>query len=222
MRFLLPQLLLLLFPWRVRRLLLQALFGWEIDPKARIGFSIIICDRVSLGSDARIGHLNLIKGLSAFSMGEAAILGNLNWITAVRISDPDNFKEDKDRFPRLEMARHSAITNRHLIDCTDYVSIGEFSTVGGWRSQILTHSIDIKEGRQSAAPILIGNYCFIGTGVILTKGSALPSYSVLAAGSVLNKKMTAEYMLYSGVPAAPVKELARESGYFHRESGFVH
>jgi acetyltransferase-like isoleucine patch superfamily enzyme len=121
----------------------------------------------------------------------------------------------------LVIERHAAITHRHLIDCTDRVVVGEFSIVAGWRSQILTHAIDIRLSRQSAASVSIGRYCFVGTGVIILKGARRPDYSVLSAGSVLANAMADTSMLYSGVPAVAVTPLDRELGYFQRTRGFV-
>ena len=215
------QLLLLLLPWRIRRPLLQTWFRWTIAPNAKIGFSIIAAEHVKLASDAQIGHLNIVKGLSSLDLGVASLIGNLNWITANPASGLRHFVEDKNRYPSLTIGKHAAITHRHLIDCTDRVEIGEFSTFGGWRSQILTHSIDVGMGRQSATPVSIGKFCFVGTGVVILKGSRLPDYSILGAGSVLTKAMTDPYMLYSGVPAAPVSGLDKDSKYFTRDTGYV-
>jgi acetyltransferase-like isoleucine patch superfamily enzyme len=221
MKYISLQMLVLLLPWQIRRLLLQAFFGWKISPRAKIGLSILVAARVNMAADARIGHLNIVKGLSSIDLGEAALIGNLNWITANPASGLRHFLEDTNRYPSLVVGNQAAITHRHLIDCTDRVEIGEFSTFGGWRSQILTHSIDVRMGRQSAAPVSIGKYCFVGTGVVFLKGSILPDHSVLGAGSVLAKPMTETYRLYSGVPATPVSELDEDSKYFKRDVGFV-
>ena len=221
MRYILPQVLLLLFPWPIRRFILQKFFGWNIGSRAKIGLSILVAKRVNMATDARIGHLNIVKGLSNIDLGEAALIGNLNWITANPASGSRHFTQDINRYPSLIIRKHAAMTHRHLVDCTDQVEIGEFSTFGGWRSQILTHSIDVGMGRQSAAPVSIGKYCFVGTGVIFLKGSILPDYSVLGAGSVLTKPMTDAHRLYSGVPAVSVSELDRNSTYFTRDVGFV-
>lgn len=221
MRYILVQLLLFLLPWRIRRRLLQVLFDWTIAPGAKIGLSVLVVEHVKLAPDAHIGHLNIIKGLSSLDLGEASRIGNLNWITANAASVSRHFIEDTNRYPSLTVGNHAAITHRHLVDCTDRVEIGEFSTFGGWRSQILTHSIDVGLGRQSATPVSIGRYCFVGTGVVILKGSSLPDYAVLGAGSVLTKPMTEPYTLYSGVPAIPVSELDKDSKYFTRDTGFV-
>ena len=57
--------------------------------------------------------------------------------------------------------------------------------------------------------------------VNVIKGSALPDCSVLGANSTLHKAFSQPYTLYSGVPAQPVAPLDPESGYFHRDIGFV-
>jgi acetyltransferase-like isoleucine patch superfamily enzyme len=108
-----------------------------------------------------------------------------------------------------------------LIDCTARVRIGAFATVAGFRSQLITHSIDLEAGRQSSEPIEIGEYCFVGTDSVILGGSSLPHHSVLGAKSLLNKKWDTPFQLYGGVPAKPLKELPREMEYFRRKEGFV-
>ena len=215
------QFLLMVLPWWLRRSALRLIFGYEIDQSARIGLSLISVRTLRMGPKARIGHLTRVKGLQELSIGEAASLGNLNWVTAFPSGHAAHFTADPARNPSLVIERHAAITHRHLIDCTDRVVVGEFSTVAGWRSQILTHAIDIRLSRQSAASISIGRYCFVGTGVVILKGACLPDYSVLSAGSVLANAMSDAAMLYSGVPAVAVKPLDRGSAYFQRTQGFV-
>lgn len=215
------QSLLMFLPWWLRRSALRLLFGYEIDPSARIGFSLISVGKLRMGPGARIGHLTRVKGLVELSIGEGAELGNLNWVTAVHSNHPVHFAADEERNPSLVIERHAAITHRHLIDCTDRVVVGEYSTVAGWRSQILTHAIDVRLSRQSAESVSIGRYCFVGTGVVILKGACLPDYSILSAGSVLAATMSDSFMLYSGVPAVAIKPLDRTSRYFHRTQGFV-
>jgi acetyltransferase-like isoleucine patch superfamily enzyme len=101
------------------------------------------------------------------------------------------------------------------------VRIGAFATIGGFRSQLLTHSIDFAAGRQTAEPIDIGEYSFTGTNSVVLGGSSLPHHSILGAQSLLNKKWDQPYRLYAGVPATPLKELSADLEYFRRTEGFV-
>jgi acetyltransferase-like isoleucine patch superfamily enzyme len=213
---------LFVLPWQIRRLILTRFFGYQIHPTARIGLSLVLPQRLEMGAGSWIGNLTLCKGLSMLQMGEMSSIGNLNQITGFPARDTSYFSADRDRRPELILGSHSAVTERHLIDCTNSVRIGQFSTVAGSRSQILTHNLDLYECRQKSKPVVIGDYCFVGTGSILLSGSALPDYSVLGAGSLLNKEYRESYLLYAGSPAKPIKQLPKDTGYFQRKTGAVH
>lgn len=211
----------LFLPWFLRRHCYIIFFGYLIDRSAKIGFSLVFCDKLEMGPGSKIGSLNVIKGLRLLKLEESSSIGNINWITGFPINDKSFFVHVPDREPALIVGLHSAITNRHLIDCTDKVSLGNFTTFAGFRSQILTHSIDIFDCRQSCKPITIGDYSFIGTGSIILGGVNFPSYSVLAAGSILNASFIETYSLYGGAPAKLIKQLDHKSKYFLRLKGFV-
>lgn len=214
--------LTMILPWSIRRIILVKIFGYRLHPKARIGFSFILPDQLEMAANSYIGHLTVCKGISLLVMGESSIIGNLNWITGFPANDKSFFGADIDRKPELILGAHSAVTNRHLLDCTNSVRIGKFTTVAGFRSQILTHSIDLYECRQSSRAVTIGDYCFIGTGCVLLGGSGLPDRSVLGAGSLLNKHYAQSHFLYAGNPAIPAKALPAEMAYFTRSIGFIY
>jgi acetyltransferase-like isoleucine patch superfamily enzyme len=200
-------------------MLLEFAFHYRLHPTAKIGFSLVLPERLQMGPHSYIGHLTIVKGLEELRLGSHARLGSLNWVTGFPKTRADYFSSQPGRSPSLIINAHAAVLNRNLIDCTDSITIGEFSLVAGWWHQLLTHSIDLRTSNQSAAPITIGRYCFIGTGAILLKGSRLPDYSVLAAGSVLHKAHQEPGWLYSGCPAAAVKKLDRTLSFFVREKG---
>lgn len=211
----------LLLPWKIRRVLLEAIFDFKLHPSSSIGFAWVLPDRLVMEEDARIGHLTVCKGLDLVWLGRSSTIGKGNWITGFPKGNKDHFEHQPERIPQLVLGEHSAITNRHIIDCTNSVRIGKFSTFAGFRSQVLTHSIDIKNCRQSSAPVEIGNYCFVATDCVILGGSALPDYSVLGAKSLLNKPHDQTYTLYGGVPATAIKPIPPDSRYFHRAVGFV-
>ena len=211
----------LFLPWFVRWRILNRLFGYKIHSKSHIGFSWIFPKHLILDAHSNIGHLTVCKGLTLLQMGEHAIIGRGNWITGFPEASSKHFKQESDRRPQLIMAEHSAVTNQHLIDCTNEVSVGAFATFGGFRSQILTHSIDLAISKESSAPIFIGKYCFVGTDCVLLGGSSLPDYCILGAKSLLNKKYSESFWLYAGSPATPVKRLPPDLAYFARQIGAV-
>jgi acetyltransferase-like isoleucine patch superfamily enzyme len=211
----------LLLPWRLRRLFLRFVLGYNLHPRSRIGFSLVVPDYLEMSEGSRIGHFNLAKGLQAIRMGRASCIGNLNWITGYPRGAQEYYGAVSNRRPELRIGEHSAITNRHLIDCTDLVEIGAYSTIAGFRSQILTHTIDFAASVQSCRPVHIGAYCFTGTSCVIVAGARLPNFSILGGNSLLNRTYDEEYTFYEGVPARPVRKLDPAMAYFARSVGFV-
>ena len=211
----------LLLPWELRRRFLESQFGYSIHPTSKIGLAWICPQRLVMEEHARIGHLTVCKNIDLLHLGAHALIGQLNWITGFPSGHARHFAHQPERRPELIVERHAGISSRHFIDCTARVRLGAFSTLAGYRSQLITHSIDLAAGRQSSEPIEIGEYCFVGTEVVALGGSSLPHHSVLGAKSLLNKKWEEPYQLYGGVPAKPLRKLPEEMEYFRRQAGFV-
>lgn len=210
------------FPLAVHRCLLNKFCGYQISKSSKLGYCWIFAKQFTAAANSYVGHGTVIKGLGKLELNERSRIGRLNWITAFpKSNNATHFTHLPERRPELIIGEHSAITNRHIIDCTDRIQIGKFSTIAGFRSQFLTHTIDLPTNRQTAAPILIGDYCFVGTGTICLGGSQLPDYCVIGAGSMFRTKETQTHHLYSGNPAKAVTELSPDYQYFNRSSGFV-
>ncbi len=214
-------LLSLLLPWSMRRTFLEKQFGYTLHPTSRIGLSWVFPERLVMEANSSIGDLTLCKNIALLHLHEHAVIGRGNWITGFPLGPSRHFASETDRRPELIVGPHSAITHRHLIDCTNSITIGKFTTFAGFQSQMLTHSIDIEQNRQASAPIRIGDYCFVGTNSVLLGGSVLPDFCVLGAKSLLNKSFTQTHRLYGGVPARELQELPPDYAYFNRTTGFV-
>jgi acetyltransferase-like isoleucine patch superfamily enzyme len=216
------KLVVIILPWSVKRRILGRYFKYDISPSAHIGVAWVFPSRMKLGPHARIGSLTVAIHLDLIDMGEKAKIGRSNWITGFPSgTDSPHFSHQAQRRAELLMGEHSAITKNHHIDCTNTIRIGSFTTIAGYRSQLLTHAIDLKENRQNSEPIEIGRYCFVGSSCIILGGSRLPDYSVLGAMSLLNKRHDQTWSLYGGQPARWLKSLDRDSGYFYRQRGSV-
>jgi acetyltransferase-like isoleucine patch superfamily enzyme len=211
-------------PWSLRRLVLQWCCGFSIHKTARISrFSLVLTSKLEMGPHSEIGAFTVCKGAELLRLEEYAHIGAFNWITGFPLGTGSrHFELDKDRKPQLIVEQHAAVTNRHIIDCTDEVVIGAFSIFAGFRSQILTHSIDLKQARQGCKPVRIGHHCFVGTASVLLGGSALPDGSVLAAHSLLISSFETPHTLYGGVPAKPIKPIEPGGAYFSRTTGYVY
>jgi acetyltransferase-like isoleucine patch superfamily enzyme len=209
-------------PWSLKRFFLQKCFSYKLDRTARIGYSWIFPSELIMGKNARIGHFNVAIHLDKLQLDNDTIVERGNWITGFSTkTDSKHFKHQIGRISELIMGEHAAITKNHHIDCTSSIYIGKFTTIAGYRSQILTHSINIMENRQDSNPISIGAYCFVGTASIILGGTTLPDYSVLGAQSLLNKRLDETYSLYGGVPAKSISKIPKEAKYFTRINGFV-
>lgn len=208
------QLLILPFPWGIRRRILERALNYKISPSSRIGISLIDVESLFLAEHAKIGHLNLVRGLNAIRLESHSRIGNLNWFTAARLFS------NKESFPDLIVGRHAAITNRHYFDIQSRTVIGEYATVAGVRGTFLTHEIDISANRQTTRSIEIGRYAFIGSNVVVVAGARIPEFCVVAAGAVVARGTFEPRSLIGGTPARTIR-VGLTGEYFSRKTGFV-
>jgi acetyltransferase-like isoleucine patch superfamily enzyme len=214
---------IVVLPWPLKRRLLSGMFGYDLDPTSYIGLSWVYPHAsLRLGPNSRIGHGTVCRALDEVELGASTTIGNWNWLTGRSTLQPGRFfTEERDRRSRLIIGPHAAITMRHYVDCTNSVEIGAYSTVGGVRSVIMTHEIDVRAGRQSSKPIRVGEFCYLGTGCIVLPGTAIPDRTVIAAGAVVRGELAGEARIYGGIPARPIADLPVDAAYFKRERGVV-
>lgn len=220
MKFIL-KLFLVLMPWGIKRLILIKFFDYDIHSSARIGLCWFYPKKLIMEANSKVANFSVAVNLDLVHMQEYSTIGRGNWITGYPTSSKVHFTHQSDRRAELLIGRHSAITRNHHIDCTNSVLIGSYSTIAGYGSQLLTHSIDILESRQDSKPIIIGSYTFIGTDVVILGGSSLPDFSILGAKSLLNKKFLDSHKVYAGVPATMRSSVDANAKYFNRLSGFI-
>lgn len=203
--------------WRV--LLARMIFPGDIGRDVIIGPVWLDCGEVVLGAGSRLSAFSVFRNLRRLELGSHARVGTFNWVYGGY--QRGVFKDSPDRASILTLGDSASITSRHLIDCTDRVDIGSYSTVAGFRSVILTHSIDLVENKQACAPTSVGEYCFIGSGCTVLAGVSIASRVVIGAGSVVGRHCDIEGALYAGVPARFKKKLSAATLYFQREVGHV-
>jgi len=211
------QVLIFSFPWALRRKLLSSILGWRIDPTARVGFSIILARTVIIGYHSKIGHLNYVSRLDLLQLGTLSSIGHLNLVYTFPSSDKSEFSDERDRRTHLIIGEHSHLTNLHIVDCTDQVSIGRFTVIAGFRSNILTHSPNFENGAQRVSSVEIGDFCFIGTNSTLLAGTKINSKTIVAAGSIVTNDSANFCGIVGGVPAKVLKEAPNNLGYFNEK-----
>jgi acetyltransferase-like isoleucine patch superfamily enzyme len=200
-------------PWVYGRL-----FGYRIDPTARIGVTILDAGTVDIGALVTVGHGNLVLRVGHLSIGAHARIGVLNvlrggdeiaigrYVDVLRRNELTSIVDlglDPAAVPdpRLGIGDGSVVTDGHRLDFTDRLELGRRVIIGGRASSLWTHN------RQRTAPIRIGDQTYVGSECRMAPGSALPARSLVALGSVISGSIEEEASLIGGVPARRLRAL---------------
>ncbi|HEY6472163.1 MAG TPA: hypothetical protein VIY26_04665 [Acidimicrobiales bacterium] len=200
-------------PMPIKRIVAKWVYKWDIDPSAYIGPSVLTVDHVSMGPGTFIGGRNVITNLNELRMEEGASIGSGNMIKGWWNHPTDALST---RNPSLYLADHSQIASYHYIDCVDRFELGSHAALAGFRSMVLTHSIDLVRDRYVTGPVVMGAYSGVMSGCTILAGSTVPPRSIVSAGSVVTTKLKQELRLYRGNPAEAVRELPEKLAAFRR------
>jgi acetyltransferase-like isoleucine patch superfamily enzyme len=198
-------LLMILLPARPRRLFAIHVLKWDIDPTAYVGRSVFLVRHLSMGPETSIGAMNVFRGLDELRLGTGAKIAQRNWVSAHPLAHTMHSPGARDA--SLVFGDWAIMTNGHVIDCSDRVEIKAHAAIAGYRTQILTHSLDLVRDRQVTGPVEVGEHSAVMSGCLLLSGTSVPAYSIVSAGSVVTTKLTAEHTFYRGNPAQPVRTL---------------
>ena len=207
-------LLMVVLPASMRRRVAR-MRGWDIAPTAYIGRSIIMVGHVSMGPGAVIGSWNVIRDLDELRLGAGASIATRNSISAPVLSE-EFFTLSPGRRSALILGDHAMITVGHEIDCSDRVELGDYASFAGFRSQILTHSLDLVRDRFVTGPVEIGDRSAVMSGCLLLSGTRVPRRCIVSAGSVVTTKLANELTFYRGNPAQAVRSLPANLRFFRR------
>jgi len=193
---LLVQILGLLLPRGAKRRLFGFALGWTIGERTKIGCSIILCANVCIGSNSRIGHFNIFRGLKILEIGNETEILNFNHFMA---------RKDAEWPCTLSLGSNSLITSHHFFDCGGRIRIGNYCCVGGRDSQFWTHLLALgPSGTRQIEwrELAIADRCYIGARATLVH-CKIPSDSVVGAGAVVAKDFSTEVpgLLLAGNPA---------------------
>jgi acetyltransferase-like isoleucine patch superfamily enzyme len=200
-------------PMSLKRLVARWVYGWDIHPTAYIGPSVLTVRHLAMGAGASIGGRNTITNVNLLRMGEGATIGSGNMVKGWWDHPTEPLSE---RDPSLLLGDHAQIASYHYIDCVDTLELGPHAAIAGFRSTVLTHSIDLVRDKYVVGPVILGDYAAVMSGCMLLAGTRVPPRSIVAAGSVVDTKLSGELTLYRGNPAVAVRELPERLGYFQR------
>jgi acetyltransferase-like isoleucine patch superfamily enzyme len=108
----------------------------------------------------------------------------------------------------LVFGENFQVTAETTIICDESITFGR-EVLCSWQCQIMDTDfhqvITDGEARKITSPISIGDHVWIGSRVIINKGSEIAENSVIAASSVVAGKFSEPNTLLAGVPAAVKK-----------------
>ncbi len=204
-----------ILPLRLKRPVGRMLWGWDIDPTARIGISVIRVRRLTMGPGTFIGGRNVITDLDELRMARRSSIGVRNRITGWWWSR-DPAQQLPDRQPVLILGEGASISADHYLDCVDRIELGDYAAIGGFRCTVLTHTLDLMRDRYTSAAVEFAHHAAVLSGCTVMPGTSLPNRSIVSAGSVVTTRLTSELTFYRGNPAEPVRTLPPTLGYFRR------
>jgi acetyltransferase-like isoleucine patch superfamily enzyme len=204
--------LLVVLPARLRKLVARKVLGWDIHPTAHIGRSMFLVGHVSMGPGSSIGSFNVFRGLEEVRLGEGASIATRNWVSSPPYAPA--LLTEPGRRSVLILGDYAMITIGNEIDCSDRVEFGNHARLAGFKSQILTHSLDLMRDRWVTGPVELGERSAVMSGCIMLSGTRVPARSIVSAGSVVATKLTKEQCFYRGNPAAVVRELPDNLAYY--------
>jgi len=209
---------LAIMPQLIKVLVYRKIFKYRIGKNIKLGIIIIDavefeigdyshissgtifwkCNTVSLGCKVEVGPLNLFRGVKYAKLDDYSSVLRLNVINA--IIEP-NFKLPVSSI--FSLGYGSVITSEHRIDCTDKVTIGAYSVIGGRNSSIWTHN------RRNGKSVFIGDNCYIGPETRFAPGARVPSKCIVGIGSVVVDSFVAEEQFLAGSPARHLRWLTQ-------------
>lgn len=118
----------------------------------------------------------------------------------------------------LQMGHLSSLGGNGKIICSNHIILGDYARIG-YESQLIDTSFhnmkDLKTGEVSSisAPIIIGDYNYIGGRVTIMKLTKTPNRCTITSNSLCNKDYTVlgENIMIGGLPAKLIKNnIARD------------
>jgi acetyltransferase-like isoleucine patch superfamily enzyme len=186
----------------VRVFLYNRLLKYKLHPTTKVGFLTFIYVK-SFISDANviIGNFNYFKGPIEVKVGNGSRIGKGNSFTCSNFILKPKYK-DMEYTPILEIGKGSLILEGHFFDLYLKVSIGDGTWIAGRASQFWTHGLSTMD-----RDITIGTNNYIGSSVNFAPGTSIGNNNIVALGSVVMSKLTADKFLISGNPAKPYRTI---------------
>ena len=209
-------LLMIVLPQSAKRWVGRRFLGWDIHPTAHVGRSLIMVKHLTMGPESFIGPFNVIRDLEHLTKGRGANIASRHWIIGIPL-DSAIYPQGRKRDPSLIMGDWAMITVAHDIDCADRVELKDHAVIAGFKSSILTHSLNLVSDKFVTGKVELGERAVLMSNCTMQTGTRIPARSIVSAGSVVNTRLKAEQTFYRGNPAEAVRELPDTLGFYRRE-----
>lgn len=184
---------------------LLRLAGHRVHQTARIRCSLILADRLYMGRGTRIGRFNGIK-VRRLVMRNGAYIGHLNWISGglsigllehgaighLNIVNSSMLAGCRRR-PQLRLGVGSKITAGHFVNVCETTTLGNYTTIAGFGSQLWTHGfVHHSEGPgrgEVRGRITIGDNVYIGSNCTLQPGITIANAVSVGAHASVAKSL---------------------------------
>lgn len=210
-----------ILPSFILRVLLP-LFGYKIGKKFKLGFTILIVNKLEIGDSVTISHFNFIK-VDSLEMKDRAYVGVLNFIRGpIKIVLNKRAAIGKNNVIRrsplgisqgeahVYLGELTKITAFHFLDVTKSIKFGDFSVLAGIRSQLWTHGyVHAPEGPDRFrvdGEIIIGNNVYLGSGVMINPGVEIADTINVGGNSTISRSLTEPGMYVS----QPLRHLPKD------------
>ena len=180
------------FSW-LRVMGYRVAFKYKIK-RSKIGWLTVINIKEMVMENASVGAFNIFTGPFSVRMYAGSHIGGLNYFRCGK------WATEMPRKRGLIMKESSLIVQQNYFDLFGMVSIGKDSLIAGVRSQFWTHG-----SMSDEIDIVIGDNCYIGSGVKFAAGTELPNDSLCAMGSIVTRKFVEKNCLIAGVPAKKIR-----------------
>ena len=117
-----------------------------------------------------------------------------------KIHCPKNIHRGKNVFP--------GDSPNNYIDANNGIFIGDYTNMGPGVGLISSnHDLIENEKHLSAKPIRIGKFCWLGMNAVILPEVELGDFTIVGAGSVVNKSFSSGYCVIAGNPASLIKQI---------------
>lgn len=166
------------------------MMGYKISSGAQIGIGTLIIVKSATIGRATIGRGNRFSGDCNITIGDDTLIehGNEFWSypgAAVGL---------------ISIGSRVHITSMHMFDGAGGLRIGSDTRIAGRRSQFWTHG-----GQRRSTELVIGDECYIGSGVLIAQGLKIANNCFIGLGSVVVSSIETPGSLVSGNPARVLK-----------------